>query len=138
MFLLTISNITLAEHIDIKSDRLKFDDKRGIAVYTGNVVANKDDKYLYAEQVTIYRDLNGKVESIIALGSPTKFNYNKTTGEANRIEYFPKLEKMILIENAKIFNNNEYIMGIKLNYYLKQKTLTSAHNNTIIIHPSSK
>jgi lipopolysaccharide export system protein LptA len=138
------TNIDDGKPIEIRSDSAEFDDKKGTAKYTGNVVMKQGTRQLHAHTLLIKKDPSGKIESMIAKGEPAYF-YSKlntpkkpTEGRAKTIQYFPKLDKLILLENAELTQDPNTIQGESLVYFISTHILSSepvAGKRTMVILP---
>lgn len=120
--------------IDIQSDRGDFNNKTGNATHAGNVIVVQGTRHLCADTLTIHRDTKGKIDKMEALGSPASFeiymdpNKPKLTGKAKIIQYFPKEDKIVLLEDAELIQNQQSIQGPIIHYLLDKKILSSESN----------
>lgn len=115
--------------IEIHSDKAFFEEKTGNATHQGHVEVVQGDRKLWSDSLTIHRSKEGKIDFIVAEGLPARF-YAKPNpekpeliGEARRIHYYPLEEKVILLDKAELFHNQQTIQGPRLIYFLKTKTL---------------
>src|SRR5579872_509055 len=103
--------------ISIQSDSAEFDDKKGTASYYGHVVMEQGNRRLTAETLIIKRDNEGKIESLVATGKPAHFQAQPDLNKpiflehASIVQYYPKGDKIILIQNATLTQNEESIQG---------------------------
>lgn len=123
------------EPIEIQSKTANFDQKSGIATYTGNVVVIQGARTLHADNLKIQRDANNKINVMTATGNPAKFKSNANpakpgAGEAKIIKYYPQHEKVELLNNASLTQNGDTIHGSKLTYNLLTEELKSDSNQT--------
>jgi len=133
--------------LKIVSDKADFDDKTGIATYTGKVIATEGEKRIEGNQLKIYRGKNNKIEKMVATGTPAIFTLppeiNKPfiKGHALQIDYIVEDSTVILSKEAEISQNKDSIVGEKIIYNLKTKMLRSEpvpnKRTTVIIHPNS-
>ena len=134
--------------VQIQSSYVEFDDKKGTAIYTGNVIADQGSRHLTADKLTIVRGENNKIKCMIALGDPAYFQSQADPskpigfGNANKIEYFPIEDKVDLIGNAKLEQNGDIITGHFLTYFFKDGLLKSNptvdQRTTVILQPKQK
>ncbi len=137
--------------IEIQSDSGDFDDKSGNATHRGNVVVNQGTRHLTAEKLIIHRTKAGKIDIMTAYGddaAPVRFealpepNKPKLEGEAKIMKYFPHEDKIILLEEASLTQNNHTVRGPVITYFLKTRVLSSesdqSQRTTVIINPKEK
>jgi lipopolysaccharide export system protein LptA len=133
--------------LEIHSDSALFDDKKGTATYFGNVIMNQGSRQVTADTLIIQRSRQGKIEWLIAKGSPAHFQALPepqkplSFGQANTIKYFPNQDKILLIENAELTQNSDTIRGDHLSYFLSSRILASdpvpGKRMTVILAPRS-
>ena len=137
LVIISLKAIALSSHdgvgseITIKANTAQFDEKKGIAIYIGDVRVKKDHHHLLADKLTLRKDKTGKIDLIIAIGHPAKFVMKKESqkhpieGKANTLHYFPKEEKLILLNSASLTQNLNTVEGEHLTYFLSAQTLSS-------------
>lgn len=131
--------------IEIHSDSAEFDDKKGTAIYHGDVTMEQGSRQLTSDLLVIHRDTQGKIEMMIATGSPAHFHAKSNPekppafGHANTVKFFPKQDKILLIDNAELTQNADTIRGESLTYYLDTQVLSSepipGKRTTVILAP---
>ena len=110
--------------ITIESDRAEQNEKEETTKYIGNVVINRDDLHIKADQVTVKYE-NNRVSTIFCEGSPTNFSQRvahkneELVGLAQHIEYFLKTEVVNLKGNASLNRNGTIIKGDTITYDLR-------------------
>jgi lipopolysaccharide export system protein LptA len=93
--------------VNIESDRMNADDAKKTAVFDGRVVMTQGTLIIKADRLTIRQDNQG-FQYGIALGSPATFRQKRDganeyiDGEAERIEYDGRLERIQLFERARL------------------------------------
>jgi lipopolysaccharide export system protein LptA len=131
--------------IQIQSASVEFDEKKGTALYRGQVVFQQGTRHLTADSLLIKKDLQGKIESVLAKGKPAQFKAKPNpakpfvTGHANILHYLPNQDKILLIQNAELTQNDDTIRGESLSYQLSTQVLTSnpvaGQRTTVILAP---
>jgi len=134
--------------IEIHSDSAQFDDKKGTATYLGNVVMQQGSRQLSSQSLIIKRDNHGKIESMVAKGTPATFQAKPSPekplihGFANIIQFYPNQDKMILLENASLTQNEDTLEGDSLTYFVSKHILSSdpvpGKRTTVLITPKPK
>ncbi len=91
----------------IDSNTASFNDKTQISIYTGNVITKQGTLYITSDKLVVHLK-NGDVEKMIFTGKPAKFKQlpgvgkEYIHGEGLTGEYYPKQNKLILIEEAVV------------------------------------
>jgi lipopolysaccharide export system protein LptA len=133
--------------IKIQSNQAEFDDGKGTAIYTGDVIVDQGSRHLTAEKLTIYRGEDKKISSMIAIGNPARFqsqpNPQKPVGhgKAKTIKYYPNEDKADLIEDAELIQEGNTIQGPFLVYFFETgvlKSKNSSKQRTTVILESKK
>ncbi|MCF6251055.1 MAG: lipopolysaccharide transport periplasmic protein LptA [Methylococcaceae bacterium] len=95
----------------IASNTASYDDKKGISIYTGNVVTDQGSLHIESDKLVVYLK-NGDIEKMIFTGKPAKFRQlpgvgkEEIHGEGLTGEYYPVKNKLILIEEAVVIQGN--------------------------------
>lgn len=131
--------------VNISADTVSFDNKIGVATYSGNVHVIQGTRNLYANKLSIYRDVNNQIKVMIATGKPAKFKTETTDdkpashGQAKTIKYYPQQDKVDLFEDAKLYKNGDTIEGPKLSYNFVTEILrgdsSKQQRTTVILQP---
>lgn len=140
-----------SQPIQIQSDSAEFDDKKGTALYRGNVLMTQGTRQLISDTLLIQRDGHGKIELMIATGLPARFQAQLSPehpekplghGQANTVKFFPKEDKIYLFENAELTENDNTIKGDSLTYFINTKVLSAnpvpGKRTTVILAPRKK
>jgi len=92
-------------HID--SNTARYNDKTGTSIYTGNVETTQGSLHITSDKLVVYVN-NGEVSKMVFTGEPAKFRQlpavgkEEIHGEGLTGEYYPKKNKLILIEKAVV------------------------------------
>jgi len=93
--------------VTIDSNTASYDDKTSISIYTGNVITNQGSLHVESDKLVVYMKA-GEVDKMVFTGKPAKFRQSPGVGkelihgEGLTGEYFPKTNKLILIEEAVV------------------------------------
>lgn len=107
--------------VNIEADRVEIDDQKKEAVFVGNVVLTQGTLMLKADRIIVDQDESG-FQSGIAFGSPAYFRQKREgfedfiEGEAERLEYKGKEEKVELFVNAKLKRGGDEVRGNYISY----------------------
>lgn len=121
--------------VNVEADSVQIDDKKGVSIYKGNVVITQGSLRLDADTVTIYNPNKG-LDKIVAEGGPAHFKQrpdNKdedTRAQAARIEYHAADEKILLLNNAHIWQDKNEFSGDKIEYDTKQNLVSASKSAT--------
>jgi len=119
------------EPIQIKADSALFNEKAGTVIYKGHVLLEQGSRRLAADTLTIQKDAQGKIDSMIAKGNPavlqlkTAPEKNLGYGEAKTVYYIPTQSEIILIGEAKLSQDKNIVQGSHLIYSLQKRRLVS-------------
>jgi lipopolysaccharide export system protein LptA len=96
-----------AKPINLESDRMRIDDAQKTSVFEGKVVMTQGTLSIRAERVTLRQDKDG-YQYGSASGNPASFRQKRDgadeyiEGEAERIEYDGKLDKVEFFNRARL------------------------------------
>ncbi|NIR58409.1 MAG: lipopolysaccharide transport periplasmic protein LptA [Gammaproteobacteria bacterium] len=93
----------------IEADRAELDERAGVGVYRGNVVAERGPLTLWAAELTIYTQAGG-LQRAVAAGQPARFRRAAedagqqlpVTGRARTIDYRPAERRVVLNGSAEL------------------------------------
>ena len=107
--------------ITIDADRMEAMRKENLVVFTGHVVVKQDSSTQYADRMEIYLDDQGeKLSRIISVGNVKVITEDCRTGTADRAEYYDDEQKVILIDNAKVWEEDNVVTGDRITLYLAE------------------
>jgi lipopolysaccharide export system protein LptA len=93
--------------VNIESDRMNADDAQKVAIFEGHVVLTQGTLMIRADRLTVHQDSEG-FQSAVAVGKPATFRQKRDgldeyiDGEAERIEYDGRAEKVQLFNSARV------------------------------------
>ena len=101
----------------IEAQKLTYSDKKKIAYYIGNVIAQHGNTVIKGDKLTIYFDPTGKhIRKIIVEGN-VYIKDPRGEGWCEKLFYYPAQEKVVLIGNAKLRQKDNVIIGDKIIAY---------------------
>ena len=115
--------------IHIEADSVVIDDAKGTAVYRGNVRYTQGSTHLEAEEVTVYSTDSQKVDKVVADGNPATFRQRQDDqqqdmrGQAAHIEYFAADERVILENDAHLWQGKNEFAGSRIEYDTAKETV---------------
>ena len=137
------------EPMKIEADRATLNEKTGNSVYEGNVHVQQGTLVLEGNKMTVQISDND-IETIILTGNPATYRQrpdNKDTdqhAEARRIEYHATEDRIILLENARIWQSGaEEFRSDRIVFNLKSNTVNAGGSKPgdrvrITLQPGSK
>jgi lipopolysaccharide export system protein LptA len=133
----------------VEADKATLNEKTGNSVYEGNVHVQQGTLVLQGSKMTVQLNDN-TIETIILTGSPATYRQRpdgKDTdqhAEAGRIEYHATEDRIILLENARVWQSGaEEFRSDRIVFNLKTNTVNAGGNNPgdrvrITLQPGSK
>ncbi len=94
--------------IHIESDKATLREKEGISVYTGNVHLRQGTLNMRGDSMTVTLKDN-RIDRIVLVGNPASYVQKQDNrdaerhAEAARIEYYSDNERLVLIDDARIW-----------------------------------
>jgi lipopolysaccharide export system protein LptA len=105
--------------IVIDSDRMEAFKKEGLVIFTGNVVAKQDNSVQTADRMEVYLDDKGeRVLRIVSTGNVKIVTEDCRTGTARRAEYYDDDQRMLLIGDAKVWQEDNVVTGEEITLFL--------------------
>jgi len=119
VFITLLSSVHLAlaltsdanQPVTIDSNTARYNDKTGISVYTGNVVTIQGSLHIESDKLVVYTR-KGQLEKMVFTGKPATFRQTPDEGQqdihgqALTGEFYPKKNKLVLIEEAVVSQGN--------------------------------
>jgi lipopolysaccharide export system protein LptA len=105
--------------IVIDADRLEAFKKEGLIIFTGNVIAKQDNSVQTADLMEVYLDDKGeRILRIISTGNVKIVTDDCRTGTARRAEYYDDDQRLLLIGDAKVWQDDNVVTGERVVMYL--------------------
>ena len=135
--------------LNIDADTVEINDKTGVSVYTGNVIATQGTLVLNADIVTIYSPQR-ELDKVIAEGNPARYKQrpdNKdedVRAKAQRMEYYAAQEKLILLEGGHLWQGQDEFSGNRIEYDTRRDVVNASMSSSgkervrIIMQPRKK
>jgi len=105
--------------IVIDADRMEASKKDGLVVFTGNVVAKQENSVQTADRMEVYLDDKGeRVLRIVSTGNVKIVTEDCRTGTARRVEYYDDDQRLLLIGDAKVWQEDNVVTGERIVMFL--------------------
>ena len=151
--LLPVSGLGLSsdrsQPISIEADRAALNEKTGNSVYQGNVYVQQGTIVLQGNKMTVQLD-GDTIETLILTGDPATYRErpdgkeSDRHAEAMRIEYHARDDRIILLENARVWQAGEQeLRSDQIIFDLKSDTVNAGSDKVgdrvrITLQPDSK
>jgi len=112
----------------IEADKQEVDLKQGLVVYSGDAKFVQGSLEINASKITVRRDKDQSVESVLAEGSPAKYQQQPEAGkpvihaEASKLNYNVKNEYLVMDGNVSIEQNGAVTKSGHADYDIKSET----------------
>ena len=124
------------EPINIEADSATLHEKMGSSTYRGNVHLRQGTLHLHGDTMTVQiRD--DRIEEIVLTGSPATYVQRPDNAdqdqhaEAGRIEYLANKERLILLDNARVWQSeDEEFSSERIVFNLADNTINAGGGST--------
>jgi lipopolysaccharide export system protein LptA len=107
--------------LTVDSDKMERFGKASLVIFTGNVVARRDNSVQYADRLEVYMDEKGeRVMRTVSTGSVRIITKDCRTGTAQRAEYFDLDQRVVLSGNARVWQDDNVVSGDTITLYVAQ------------------
>ncbi|MGH7589273.1 MAG: lipopolysaccharide transport periplasmic protein LptA, partial [Gemmatimonadota bacterium] len=111
--------------IVIDADRMEAIKREGLVIFTGNVVAKQDNSTQTADRMEVYLDDRGeRVLRIISIGNVKVVTEDCRTGTARRAEYYDDEQRLLLLGDAKVWQDENVVTGERITILLAEDRST--------------
>ena len=116
--------------IVIDADRMEAMKREGLVIFTGNVVAKQDNSTQTADRMEVYLDDKGeRVLRIVSTGNVKIVTEDCRTGTARRAEYYDDDQRLLLLGNAKVWQEENVVTGEEIEILLAEDRSTVKGGN---------
>jgi len=107
--------------VTVDADKMERFGKASLVIFSGNVVARRDNSVQYADRVEVYMDEKGnRVMRTVSTGAVRIITKDCRTGTAQRAEYFDLDQRVVLIGNARVWQDDNVVSGDTITIYMAQ------------------
>ena len=107
--------------VTVDADKMERFGKEGLVVFTGNVVARQNNSVQYADRMEVYLDEAGdKILRTVSTGAVRIITADCRTGTARRAEYDDLEQRVVLIGNARVWQDDNVVSGETITIFLSQ------------------
>lgn len=107
--------------VTINADRMEAMKKEGLIIFQGKVEARYNNNLQYADQMEVYLDDRGeKVLRAISTGNVKVVASDCRTGTSRRAEYYEAEQRIVLIGNARVWQDENVVQGERITMFLAE------------------
>jgi lipopolysaccharide export system protein LptA len=107
--------------VTVDADRMERFGKESLVVFSGNVVARQNGSVQHADRMEVYLDDKGdRILRTVSTGNVRIITKDCKTGTARRAEYFDLEQRMVLIGNARVWQDDNVVSGETITIYSSQ------------------
>jgi len=107
--------------VTVDADKMERFGKEGLVVFTGNVVARQNNSVQYADRMEVYLDERGdRIVRTVSTGSVRIITQDCRTGTARRAEYYDLEQRVVLLGNARVWQEDNVVSGETITMFLSQ------------------
>ncbi|NOQ13202.1 MAG: lipopolysaccharide transport periplasmic protein LptA [Methyloprofundus sp.] len=138
-----------SQPISIESNSGVYDDKKGVSIYTGEVIIIQGSMRLDADKVVVYLD-NREIQKMVATGTPMKFQQTPEAGKEDVhghslvAEYYPETEVLIMMQEAVIWQGGNSTASERIEYDRMSEVLKAGDGKSankrikVILQPKAR
>jgi lipopolysaccharide export system protein LptA len=110
-----------SQPVTVDADKMERFGKEGLVVFTGNVVARQNNSVQYADRMEVYLDERGdRILRTVSTGSVRIITSDCRTGIAKRAEYHDLEQRVVLLGNARVWQDDNVVSGETITIFLSQ------------------
>ena len=107
--------------VTVDSDRMERFGKESLIIFTGNVVARQNNSVQHADRMEVYLDEKGdRILRSVSTGNVRIVTKDCKTGTAKRAEYFDLDQRVVLIGDARVWQDDNVVSGDTITIYIAQ------------------
>jgi lipopolysaccharide export system protein LptA len=107
--------------VTVDSDRMERFGKESLIIFSGNVIVRQNNSVQYADRMEVYLDEKGdRILRTVSTGSVRIVTRDCKTGTAKRAEYFDLEQRVVLIGNARVWQDDNVVSGDTITIFLAQ------------------
>jgi len=124
----------------VESQRLTYNQQKHMAVYIGNVIAQRGETIMKGDKLIIYFDPTDRyIEKIEVIGH-VYIKDPRGEGWCGKLYYYPAEEKVVLIRNARLKQEKNLVIGDKVIAYKDGRVVVEGLKQRVktVIYPEEK
>ena len=110
-----------AQPVTVDAEKMERFGKEGLTIFTGNVVARQNNNVQYADRMEVYFDeKEDRILRTVSTGNVRIITSDCRTGTARRAEYYDLEQRIVLIGNARVWQQDNVVSGETITIYISQ------------------
>jgi lipopolysaccharide export system protein LptA len=110
-----------SQPVTVDADRMERFGKESLVVFTGNVVARQNNSVQYTDRMEVYLDEKGdRIARTVSTGNVRIITRDCRTGTARRADYFDLDQRLVLIGDARVWQEDNVVTGETITIFLSQ------------------
>jgi lipopolysaccharide export system protein LptA len=110
-----------SQPVTVDADKMERYGKESLVVFTGNVVARQNNSVQYADRMEVYLDEKGdRIVRTVSTGNVRIITRDCRTGTARRAEYFDLEQRLVLIGDARVWQEDNVVSGETITIFVSQ------------------
>lgn len=108
--------------VTVDADQMESLKKEGLVIFTGNVVARQKNAFQYADRTEVYLDQKGdRIVRTVSIGNVRIVTKDCRVGVAKRAEYYDAEQRVVLIGNARVWQEDNMVTGDRITIFLAEE-----------------
>lgn len=129
--------------VTVDADQMESMQKQGLVIFTGNVVARHNNSVQYADRTEVYLDAKGeRVARTVSIGNVRIITKDCQVGTAKRVEYYDAEQRVVLIGNARVWQEDNVVTGDRITIFLAEERSVVESGKQgrvkVVFYPNSK
>jgi lipopolysaccharide export system protein LptA len=110
-----------SEPVTVDADRMERYGKESLVVFIGNVVARQNNSVQYTDRMEVYLDeKEDRILRTVSTGNVRIVTRDCRTGTVRRAEYYDLEQRLVLIGNARVWQEDNVVSGETITMFLSQ------------------
>lgn len=105
--------------VHITADSLEADNKQGVVLFKGNVVARQEDMVIFSDAMTVNYDEKGGMKQINAIGN-VKITRGDRVATAQKVVFYNPEQKIVLTGNPRVWQGADLVSGERITLFVKE------------------
>lgn len=110
-----------SQPVTVDADRMERYGKESLIIFIGNVIARQNGSVQYADRMEVYLDEKGdRILRAVSTGNVRIVTRDCKTGTAKRAEYYDLDQRIVLVGNARVWQDENVVTGETITIFLSQ------------------
>ena len=110
-----------SQPVTVDAEKMERFGKESLTIFTGNVIARQSNNVQYADRMEVYFDeKEDRILRMVSTGNVRIITADCRTGTARRAEYYDLEQRIVLIGNARVWQQDNVVSGETITIYISQ------------------